>query len=65
MTTSIITCGTANLALAAHVTGNYSSASQLSRCSIVLAADSYVGIALELALSAADAAVRLILRAGR
>lgn len=40
-------------------------ADQLGHCSIVLTAGTYVSIALELALSAAEAAARVVLRAGR
>jgi integrase len=37
---------------------------QLAHCSIVLTADTFVSVALELALSAAEAVARLVLRAG-
>jgi hypothetical protein len=38
-------------------------ADQLGHCSIVLTADTYVSVAVELALSAAEAVARLVLRA--
>jgi len=40
-------------------------ADQLGHCSIVLTADTYVSIAVELAHSAAEAVARLVLLAGR
>jgi len=40
-------------------------ADQLGHCSIVLTADTYISVAAELALQAAEAVARLILRAGR
>ena len=54
--------GSASLVLAAGVDLKVV-ADQLGHCSIVLTADTYV--ALELALSAAEAIARLVLRAGR
>ena len=56
--------GTTSLALAAG-TDLKVVADQLGHCSIVLTADTYVSVALELALSAAEAVARLVLRAGR
>ena len=56
--------GTASLALAAGVDLKVV-ADQLGHCSIVLTAGTYVSIALELALSAAEAVARVVLRAGR
>ena len=56
--------GAASLALAAGVDLKVV-ADQLGHCSIVLTADTYVSIALELAQSAAEAVARLVLRAGR
>ena len=40
-------------------------ADQLGHCSIVLTADNYVSVAVKLALSAAEAVARLVLRAGK
>jgi hypothetical protein len=40
-------------------------ADQLGHCSIVLTADTYISVAIELAQSAAEAVARLVLRAGR
>jgi integrase len=56
--------GAASLALAAGVDLKVV-ADQLGHCSIVLTADTYVSVAVELALSAAEAVARLVLRAGR
>jgi integrase len=56
--------GAASLALAAG-TDLKVVADQLGHCSIVLTADTYISVALELALSAAEAVARLVLRAGR
>jgi integrase len=56
--------GAASLALAAGVDLKVV-ADQLGHCSIVLTADTYVSVALELALSAAEAVARLVLRAGK
>jgi len=56
--------GAASLALAAGVDLKVV-ADQLGHCSIVLTADTYVSVAMELALSAAEAVARLVLRAGR
>ena len=39
-------------------------ADQFGHCSIVLTADTYVVVAVKLALSAAEAVARLVLRAG-
>ena len=39
-------------------------ADQLGHCSIVLTADTYISVATELGLAAAEAVARLILRAG-
>ena len=55
--------GAASLVLAAGVDLKLV-ADQLGHCSIVLTADTYVSVALELALSAAEAVARLVLRAG-
>jgi hypothetical protein len=40
-------------------------ADQLGHCSIVLTADTYISVAAELSLAAAEAVARLVLRAGR
>jgi integrase len=56
--------GAASLALAAGVDLKVV-ADQLGHCSIVLTADTYVSVAVELALSAAEAVARLVLRAGK
>jgi integrase len=56
--------GAASLALAAGVDLKVV-ADQIGHCSIVLTADTYVSIAMELAQSAAEAVARLVLRAGR
>jgi hypothetical protein len=56
--------GAASLALAAGVDLKVV-ADQLRHCSIVLAADTYISVAAELALSAAETMARLVLRAGR
>jgi integrase len=56
--------GAATLALAAGVDLKVV-ADQLGHCSIVLTADTYVSIAVELAHSAAEAVARLVLLAGR
>jgi integrase len=56
--------GAASLALAAGVDLKVV-ADQLGHCSIVLTADTYLSIAMELAHSAAEAVARLVLRAGR
>jgi integrase len=56
--------GAASLALAAGADLTVV-ADQLGHCSIVLTADTYVSIAMELALSVAEAVARLVLRAGR
>ena len=56
--------GAASLALAAGVDLKVV-ADQLGHCSIVLTADTYVSVAVEPALSAAEAVARLVMRAGR
>ena len=56
--------GAATLALAAGVDLR-TVQGMLGHCSIVLTADTYVSIALELAQSAAEAVAWLVLRAGR
>jgi integrase len=56
--------GAASLAQAAGVDLKVV-ADQLGHCSIVLTADTYVSVAMELALSAAEAVARLVLRAGK
>jgi integrase len=55
--------GAASLALAAGADLKVI-ADQLGHCSIVLTADTYISVAIELALAAAEAVARLILRAG-
>jgi len=55
--------GAASLALAAGADPKVV-ADQLGHCSIVLTADTYISVALELALAAAEAVARLILQAG-
>jgi integrase len=55
--------GAAGLALAG--TDPKVIADQLGHCSIVLTADTYLSVAAELALAAAETVARLILRAGR
>ena len=56
--------GAASLALAAGVDLKVV-ADQLGHCSIVLTADTYTSVAAELALTAAEAVARLVLRAGK
>jgi integrase len=56
--------GAASLALAAGPDLKVV-ADQLGHCSIVLTADTYIRVAAELALAAAEAVARLVLRAGR
>jgi len=56
--------GAATLALAAGADLKVV-ADQLGHCSIVLTADTYTSVAMELALAAAEAVARLILRAGK
>ena len=56
--------GAASLALAAGADLKVI-ADQLGHCSIVLTADTYISVATELGLAAAEAVARLILRAGK
>jgi integrase len=56
--------GAASLALAAGADLKVV-ADQLGHCSIVLTADTYISVAVELALATAEAVARLILRAGK
>jgi integrase len=56
--------GAASLALAAGADLKVV-ADQLGHCSIVLTADTYISVAVELALAKAEAVAQLILRAGR